>query len=412
MRLVESDYSRRRAGHRCAAAFCSFVGLAVGSFAGGPPAAPITRLGAIGDSLTDEYLEESYSYARAWSEILVQQRGLTFGPTAAQAGVGFWGEPRRSGYQDNWARFGITTDGSLGAGAHVGLADGATSRAVSHIAMFLGGNDFAPWAFGTYSNIYYDVWSEADITSWIESRIVNYRAVLDAVTPTGARVVLMSVIDFSPMPYIESGDFNDAVRRERVAGALARFRDRARDLADEYNLAFLDLYALSRAMFGPATAPRATLMVGNVPINMDASGNAVTRDRAWVDDGIHPHTIIQGVWANAVLTAMNDVYGAGVPLLSEAEILTTAGLAYGGSDTLLAQIGPLSAYVTDYFNPPACPGDADGSGDVGLGDIALLITNWALTVPPAPAAADLDGSGDIGLGDLAVVITNWGATCP
>lgn len=62
--------------------------------------------------------------------------------------------------------------------------------------------------------------------------------------------------------------------------------------------------------------------------------------------------------------------------------------------------------------PPACPGDADGDNAVGLSDIALLITNWTLTVPPAPASADLDNSGHIGLGDVAIVVNNWSTTCP
>lgn len=61
--------------------------------------------------------------------------------------------------------------------------------------------------------------------------------------------------------------------------------------------------------------------------------------------------------------------------------------------------------------PPACAGDADGDGMVGLADLAALITWWSMSVPPAPVAIDLDGSGAIGLGDVAAVIGNWGAAC-
>lgn len=74
------------------------------------------------------------------------------------------------------------------------------------------------------------------------------------------------------------------------------------------------------------------------------------------------------------------------------------------------QVISLSAMVA--VIPPGCPGDADGDGAVGLGDIAILITNWGRTVPPAPGGADLDGSGAIGLGDTAAVIQNWNTTCP
>lgn len=60
---------------------------------------------------------------------------------------------------------------------------------------------------------------------------------------------------------------------------------------------------------------------------------------------------------------------------------------------------------------PACPGDADGDGLVGLSDIAAISTAWgAMVIPGTPP--DLDGSGDVGLGDIALVVTNWGAVCP
>lgn len=62
--------------------------------------------------------------------------------------------------------------------------------------------------------------------------------------------------------------------------------------------------------------------------------------------------------------------------------------------------------------PPACPGDADGDGAVGLSDVARLIAHWSQPSPPAPACIDLDADGFIGLGDVAAVVSNWGASCP
>lgn len=63
------------------------------------------------------------------------------------------------------------------------------------------------------------------------------------------------------------------------------------------------------------------------------------------------------------------------------------------------------------FIPPACPGDADGNGMVGLGDIASIINCWGQP-SVCDAGADLDDSGDIGLGDVAQVIKNWAEVCP
>lgn len=60
---------------------------------------------------------------------------------------------------------------------------------------------------------------------------------------------------------------------------------------------------------------------------------------------------------------------------------------------------------------PACPGDADADGNVGLSDIAAIITCWGQSAACNPPA-DLDASGDLGLGDIAAVVTAWGNVCP
>lgn len=317
-----------------------------------PVIRPEPRLGAIGDSLTDEYLEQSYSYARAWTELFVDEHDVEMGPTAFQAGVpgGSWGEPRRTGFEDNWARYGETTDGAIAQGQHNGLASGALTRDVDHAVMFIGGNDFAPWAHGTYTPLYNGSWSAAQITAWIDGRIANDVQMLNVLQPTGVEIVLASVIDFSPMPYISQGSYTDPARRELVAQALAQFRDAALQLADDRDVAFLDMYALNRALFGTNLAPNNSILVGNVAVDLLASdtGSGSNPQAAWVDDGIHPNTVIQGIWANAFATALNDVYAAGIPLFTEEQILANAGIAYGGADTLSAVIGNYSDYVIDF----------------------------------------------------------------
>ena len=60
--------------------------LVAGSTSPASARADIGALGAMGDSLSDEYFEETYSYAHNWVEQLVDYRGLDVGPTAAEAG--------------------------------------------------------------------------------------------------------------------------------------------------------------------------------------------------------------------------------------------------------------------------------------------------------------------------------------
>ena len=73
--------------------------------------AQIGALGVMGDSLSDEYFEESYgAYATNWVQQLVVYRSVNVGPTAAAAGQpgGTWGNPRGTGYEYDWALSGDT----------------------------------------------------------------------------------------------------------------------------------------------------------------------------------------------------------------------------------------------------------------------------------------------------------------
>lgn len=61
--------------------------------------------------------------------------------------------------------------------------------------------------------------------------------------------------------------------------------------------------------------------------------------------------------------------------------------------------------------PPACPGDADGDGVVGLADIAVVLLHWneagGFGLP-----GDVTADGSVGLADVADIITHWGGACP
>jgi len=312
---------------------------------------PPNRLGTIGDSLTDEYFEQDYDYARCWTELLVEERSLTFGPTASEAGQpgGTWGEPRRRGYEDNWARYGATTDSALATGQHTGVADGVVNRGVSHVVIYIGTNDFA----GTYSAIYDGDWSQAEIDLWIAGRIANLEAMFDVVQPTGASLVLLDIWDPSAMPAVQQW-YPDPARREAVATAVGQFGAEVRELAQHRATrvtVFLDSFALGRAVFGTNLAPRPTLLVGNVEIDLhgsDIPGGGVPT-AAFVHDRLHPNTVLQALWANAVVTALNLGYETQIEPLSEEEMLAAAGIAYGGSDTLEQEIGPLEAFVTVFI---------------------------------------------------------------
>lgn len=67
--------------------------------------------------------------------------------------------------------------------------------------------------------------------------------------------------------------------------------------------------------------------------------------------------------------------------------------------------------IPDECEPPACPGDADFDGMVGLSDIALMITHWNTAVVPT-TNGDTSADGFVGLADVAIAIQHWASTCP
>jgi len=70
---------------------------------------------------------------------------------------------------------------------------------------------------------------------------------------------------------------------------------------------------------------------------------------AFTHDGIHPNSVMNGMFANVFMTAFNQQYGDSFVLFSEQEILEFASLGdqYTG-DTIFPQLGQsdYSGYVT------------------------------------------------------------------
>lgn len=73
--------------------------------------------------------------------------------------------------------------------------------------------------------------------------------------------------------------------------------------------------------------------------------------------------------------------------------------------------GAFGYYQANFGYTETCPGDADGSAPVGLGDLAVIIQHWNTNVFGCENG-DLTGNGFVGLEDIAKVITNWANTCP
>lgn len=304
------------------------------------------KLGAMGDSLSDEYGEGQAGYARNWPQLLVEYRSVDMGPTAAQAGVGTWGEPRNKGYEYNWARGGANSATLLTQGQHTGVAGQASSEGVGYAVLAIGPNDFNPWD-SAYINIYRGAWSASQVQAYVNQSLDNIETALATVRAARVSVVLANVVDPGPTPLVVS-IYPGAANRDRVTAAIRSANAGLKSLAQKYQVPLLDWFGLETALLGSNTNLHSTLRVGNVTINVRASDPGPPNPRpvnGFVFDGFHPNTVVQGILANTILQALNAGYGASVPLFSEQELLKQAGIAYGGSDTLQSQIGPFANYV-------------------------------------------------------------------
>jgi hypothetical protein len=350
-------------------------------------AQPLERLAAIGDSLSDEYEEQNYgAYARNWVELLVDQRGVDFGPAAA----GTWGEPRRTGYQDDWARYGADTTDAIANGQVAGVLDGAANRGVTHAVVFIGANNFGPGIdnTNTYNAIYNATWTAQQIADHIASSLDDIETIVAPLAAAGIRTVVANGFDFGATPTVKFL-FPDPVKRDRVSAAITTFAEGIEEIARRHRLVLVDTLAAGRTVFGTNGAPRSTLLVGNVSIQLGQFGFSSGSTVAFVGDGVHPHTVIQGLVANLVITALDHHAGTCIGRFSEAELLAHNGLTYGGSDTLAAVLGPWSTYVRNFG-----PDRSVRFFGNGVAAPTLDRVTFPIDTPPSPA--------DVGAGDLTL----------
>lgn len=392
-------------------------------------AAPVRLLAAIGDSLTDEYAEETYNYAQNWTMQLVQSRGVDMGPTALEAlqPGNTWGEPRRTGFWSNWARYGADSVAAISTGQHTGVASQVGLTGVSHVVIAVGANDFNPQT-SVYFNIYWGLWSQSQIDSHVNARAANIATIVQTVRASGAGIVLCNAVDFGLVP-ASRGFFSNASRRQRVGNAVAQLNARIEEIARANHAVRVDLASFTSAIIGTHASLRQFLPVGNVNIQLLNRDTATNTNplAGFVDDGAHPHTTLQGAFANLMMTAMNQGWGGAAPVtrsgevtpggvrggppvpytnFTDAEILTAAGIPYGGAETLTAAIGPYTQYVRSYL----CPADLDFDQSVNTADLVVLLGGFGTAVQPG-TSGDLTSDGVVNTMDLVAFLGAFGNVC-
>jgi hypothetical protein len=131
-------------------------------------------------------------------------------------------------------------------------------------------------------------------------------------------------------------------------------------------------------------------------------------------EGAPPAGVEEGLFINGCLLITDGVQAPGLP---EGTLISDIGFetmfindnrqivfeaSYGGA---VAGDG----LFTVEFPLEKCPGDIDGTGDVGFPDLLVVLANWGPYEPcPPHLAGDIDLDCEVGFGDLLVVLSSWG----
>ncbi len=288
----------------------------------------IAGLGVAGDSWSDEYAGETYSYSQNWVELLRTQRGVDVGTTLSTPPADPSFEPRRTGTSFNWARTGALTIDLLIQAQDIEIADQFTAGDVSHAVLLVGNTDFEPGS-EAYTNIYNGTWSASEIDNHVILTSTNIEAAIATLASVPTKALVATIPDPGLTPQGKSA-FPDATKRALVTNVINMVNTRIKEAAARYHTPVVDLAALSTILLGTNTSPAASRTIGGRVFDV-AGGTAKTN--LFVQGGVLPHVVYQAHVANAIIEGLNFAYNENLSKFTEQQIVILAGQTYGGTDT-------------------------------------------------------------------------------
>ena len=301
-----------------------------------PPA--VIGLAIIGDSTHDEYRADDNrggSYGANtfnWIELLVRTRG---------ANVGAWssvsrGEPRRKGYEFDWARSADTSNAA--ATQANGILSQISAGKVGYVIIQIGLNDFAPWGAMPSLSIYncpgvsiYDCnLNGVALTTRLNTTASNVNGaarLLNNATP--GRVIILAIPDYITLKVNPPSEIQtytpDTAKRQKIIDAFAYVNSRIKAQAQVDGVHYMDYNALMLAELTARRNAQNDLQIGIALIDFDARGDE-PHHVLLGDSYMHPGTAYNGLVANQVIRFMNLTFGSSLPELTDSEILSAAGI--------------------------------------------------------------------------------------
>ena len=266
----------------------------------------------MGDSYSDEYqfYPPDRAKARNWVEILARARGLDFGAFAS----GSRGQPRNQGFAQNWARNDAETADLIREGQHTGLARQVARGEVDVVIVFIGGNDFihALTSEGRQRAV------DEVLKRAIANLDLAVRTILEA-SPK-VQVFIATLPDILELPMfaapLRAGRLSPKVA-SAFSDAISRYNWHIRQSTmTNPRIALVDLALATR--LAPRTDDGHVVVVGR-RLDWIRPGN--DPDHAFLADSRHISTLVQGLVANFVISALNARLDARIRPLGLREIL-------------------------------------------------------------------------------------------
>lgn len=299
--------------------------------------------GALGDSQTDEYqADDGRGDANVlnWLELLVLTRDLDFGDWSSSGR----GEPRRRGFEYNWARSGAVMSDVVGSQLD-GLARQMASGEATHAVLFSTGNEWVNRSPYLMMAIYES--PDGGVTDatgvrvqqrvdQIAGRIIQVMERLaEAVerAGTGGGVVIMTPTDFVLHPGV-AAMLPDVARRGYVSDAVESIYQSALSRAEEINEEagrtvisvthtdehLRDVWATADGQYVTAAGVRLDYT------RETTNGNPYYLALAPTAGSAHMGTIGNGIFARAFIDAANRLDAVAIPQLSDADVRAAAGI--------------------------------------------------------------------------------------
>lgn len=134
---------------------------------------------------------------------------------------------------------------------------------------------------------------------------------------------------------------------------------------------------------------------------------------------------VHWTWISGLHSVESGVGGVHDGIFRSGDPTSTAGTTFDVTfDQAFVDAHPVAGDVYNYYcavhfsfgmvgsvEVITCPADLTADGQVALGDLAQLLSNYGTTSGAAYADGDLDFDGDVDLQDLAKLLALYGTTC-